>query len=142
MTPTPTPAPTNCYDTNAQIQITSPLPGKTGYKYVIRTTDTAQIRVSWTVASNTKSRLNVTIFEGQPLAGYLNPTTVVPSTVSGYPGVAHADSGSTRVTNIQTATSNVPPGYYTIYFWNDDNGGQVISLLTEVRYRAYTCPSN
>jgi hypothetical protein len=142
VTPTPTPAPTNCYDTNAQIQITSPLPGKTGYKYVIRTTDTAQIMVSWTVASNTKSRLNVTIFEGQPLTGYLNPTTVVPSSVNGYPGVAHADSGNAQVTNIQTSTSNVPPGYYTIYFWNDDNGGQVISVLTEVRYRAYTCPSN
>ncbi len=143
VTPTPTPDPMNCYDTNAQIQIPSPLPGKTGYKYVVRTTDRGKIRVSWTVASNTKSRLNVTVFEGQPLVGYLNPTTVVPGTISGYPGVAHADSGSAQVTNIQTSTPNdVPPGYYTIYFWNDDNGGQVVSLLTEVRYRASTCPSN
>jgi hypothetical protein len=141
VTPSPTPQPIDCTDTNQQIQITNPLPGKTGYKYVIRTTDTAPIRVFWSVSTSTKSRLNVTIFAGNPLAGYFNPTTVIPSNIPGYPGVAHADSGNQQVASIQTTSPPVPPGYYTVYFWNNDNGGQVVNVLTEVRYRAYTCPS-
>lgn len=158
-TPTNTPTPVPTYPPNPcgkNIDMHNPLAAQSGWAYEFETKGDGFIVVQWTLDSSRsqKARLNLTVYEGRPFrdsngAMWPNPSIWRPNQVRNPDGspatvVVHRDSGNQQVWYIDVDTRTTgqatwPAGWYTIYFYNDDQSGQINSQPSRVIYMD-NCP--
>jgi len=127
--------PTQCIDLHKVEFTIDTLTGPQGYYYVISPDAEGPISASWVlVDKDNKKNIEIYIYMGTPFG----PDEGKISTPPGSAYIARSTAGSKG--SASTPSYTVPPGDYTVYFYNPIAKQSVETKSATINYTKYTCP--